>query len=86
MYARMSSFFFNWLIGDAVICGCGYYVVSGFGFGVISGAFSLVNVLADMTGPGTVGIMGQSSHFFITSGNASVSHWHLCVVMAVKSL
>jgi len=25
-------------------------------------------VLADMTGPGTVGIMGQSSHFFITSG------------------
>lgn len=41
--------------------------VCGFGFGVISGAFSLVNVLADMTGPGTVGIMGQSSHFFITS-------------------
>ena len=42
--------------------------VSGLGFGVISGAFSLVNVLADMTGPGTVGILGQSSQFFITSG------------------
>lgn len=44
-------------------------VVSGFGFGVISGAFSLVNVLADMTGPGTVGIFGDSADFFITSGN-----------------
>lgn len=41
--------------------------VAGFGYGVISGAFSLVNVLADMTGPGTVGIHGQSQHFFITS-------------------
>jgi anterior pharynx defective protein 1 len=41
--------------------------VSGFGFGVISAAFSLINVLADMTGPGTVGIYGQSSQFFITS-------------------
>jgi len=46
------------------------FVVSGFGFGVISGAFSLVNVLADMTGPGTVGIFGHSSHFFISSGIA----------------
>jgi len=41
--------------------------VSGFGFGVISAAFSLVNVLADMTGPGTVGIFGESPHFFVTS-------------------
>lgn len=44
-------------------------IVSGFGFGVISGAFSLVNVLADMTGPGTVGIYGDSANFFITSGD-----------------
>ena len=51
-----------------VISISGDTAVSGFGFGVISGAFSLVNVLADMTGPGTVGIFGQSSHFFITSG------------------
>jgi anterior pharynx defective protein 1 len=41
--------------------------VSGFGFGVISAAFSLINVLADMTGPGTVGIFGQSPQFFVTS-------------------
>lgn len=41
--------------------------VAGFGFGVISGAFSLVNVLAEMTGPGTVGIYGHSHSFFITS-------------------
>lgn len=41
--------------------------VAGFGFGIISGAFSLVNVLADMTGPGTVGIHGHSRDFFITS-------------------
>ena len=43
--------------------------VSGFGFGVISGAFSLINVLADMTGPGTIGLHGNSQNFFITSGN-----------------
>jgi len=54
--------------------------VSGFGFGVISGAFSLVNVLADMTGPGTVGIMGQSTHFFITSGSG-----HVCLSVVVCS-
>jgi len=52
--------------------------VSGLGFGVMSGAFSLVNVLADMTGPGTVGILGQSSQFFITSGA-----WHLSYSMSV---
>ena len=43
-------------------------VVAGFGFGCISGAFSLVNVLADMTGPGTIGLYGHSDMFFITSG------------------
>lgn len=42
--------------------------VSGLGFGVISGAFSLVNVLGDMTGPGTVGINGDSQYFFLVSG------------------
>lgn len=41
--------------------------VSGLGFGVISGAFSLVNVLGDMTGPGTVGIKGDSQAFFLVS-------------------
>lgn len=41
--------------------------VSGLGFGLMAGAFSLVNVLADMTGPGTLGLLGGSYHFFITS-------------------
>ncbi|XP_014674998.1 PREDICTED: gamma-secretase subunit Aph-1-like [Priapulus caudatus] len=41
--------------------------VAGLGFGLMSGAFSLVNVLADSSGPGTVGIQGQSDLFFITS-------------------
>lgn len=41
--------------------------VSGLGFGVLSGAFSLVNVLADMVGPGTIGIHGDSEYFFIAS-------------------
>ncbi|BFZ05258.1 hypothetical protein BsWGS_08297 [Bradybaena similaris] len=41
--------------------------VSGLGFGVIAGAFSIINVLADMSGPGTIGIMGDSKYFFWTS-------------------
>jgi len=41
--------------------------VAGLGFGVASGAFSLVNVLADSIGPGTVGIKGDPSDFFVTS-------------------
>lgn len=41
--------------------------VSGLGFGIISGAFSLVNVLADMAGPGTIGIHGDSKYFFLAS-------------------
>ena len=42
--------------------------VSGLGFGIISGAFSIVNVLADMVGPGTIGIHGDSKYFFIATG------------------
>lgn len=41
--------------------------VAGLGFGMMSGAFSLINVLADSVGPGTVGLEGDSPHFFITS-------------------
>ncbi|RWS31572.1 gamma-secretase subunit Aph-1-like protein [Leptotrombidium deliense] len=41
--------------------------VAGLGFGIMSGAFSLVNVLADAIGPGTVGIRGDSPNFFIVS-------------------
>jgi len=41
--------------------------VSGLGFGITAGAFSLVNVLADMSGPGTIGIKGESAYFFWSS-------------------
>jgi len=37
---------------------------SGYGFGVISGTFAIVNVLSDMIGPGTIGIFGHSQDFF----------------------
>ncbi|XP_028822112.1 gamma-secretase subunit Aph-1b [Denticeps clupeoides] len=41
--------------------------VSGLGFGFMSGAFSVVNILADSVGPGIVGIHGDSQHYFISS-------------------
>jgi len=42
------------------------YVV-GLGFGMMSGAFSLVNVLADSVGPGTVGFNNEPQDFFMIS-------------------
>lgn len=33
----------------------------------MSGAFSLLNILADSIGPGTLGINGDSSYFFLSS-------------------
>ncbi|XP_077645475.1 gamma-secretase subunit APH-1A [Lonchura striata] len=41
--------------------------VSGLSFGIISGVFSISNILADSAGPGTVGIHGDSQYYFITS-------------------
>lgn len=41
--------------------------VSGLGFGFMSGAFSVVNILSDSVGPGTIGIRGDSQHYFISS-------------------
>ncbi|XP_054167132.1 gamma-secretase subunit Aph-1-like [Oppia nitens] len=41
--------------------------VSGLGFGIMSGAFSVTNILADSIGPGTVGIYGDSQYFFLCS-------------------
>lgn len=41
--------------------------VSGLGFGLIAGAFSMINLLADMSGPGTIGILGDSKYFFWAS-------------------
>ena len=62
------------------MCVC-LFAVSGFGYGAISGAFSLINVLADMTGPGTIGIYGHSDMFFITSGNS-----HCLLSLSLTSL
>lgn len=41
--------------------------VSGLGFGFMSGAFSVVNILSDSLGPGTIGIHGDSQYYFISS-------------------
>ncbi|NWW33456.1 APH1A secretase, partial [Panurus biarmicus] len=41
--------------------------VSGLSFGILSGLFSIANILADSAGPGTVGIHGDSPYFFIIS-------------------
>ena len=51
------------------------YVV-GLGFGLMSGAFSLVNVLAASLGPGTLGMHGEPHNFFIVS-----SIMTLCMIL-----
>lgn len=44
--------------------------VAGLGFGLMSGAFAMINLLADSLGPGIVGIQGDSQLYFLTSGTA----------------
>merc|ERR1712050_431805 len=51
------------------------YVV-GLGFGLMSGAFSLVNVLAASLGPGSLGFNGEPHNFFIVSAVMT-----LCMVL-----
>lgn len=41
--------------------------VSGLGYGIISGLFAMVNVLADITGPGTLGLQNDPQNFLIVS-------------------
>lgn len=43
-------------------------LVSGLGFGIMSGIFAFVNTLSNALGPGIVGIHGDSPHFFINAG------------------
>ena len=50
--------------------------VVGLGFGLMAGAFSLVNVLADALGPGTVGFRGEPQSFFMISAATC-----LCLVL-----
>jgi anterior pharynx defective protein 1 len=47
--------------------------VAGLGFGIMSGSFSIINVLADALGPGTVGIRGDSSYFFMVSAYTTLA-------------
>ncbi|KFQ24953.1 Gamma-secretase subunit Aph-1b, partial [Mesitornis unicolor] len=41
--------------------------VAGVGFRLMSGAFSMINLLAEALGPSTVGIHGDSQLYFLTS-------------------
>ncbi|CAG4949616.1 gamma-secretase subunit Aph-1 [Colias croceus] len=50
--------------------------VSGLGFGIMSGAFALVNVLADSIGPGTLGLQSGTEFFFVTSAAMT-----LCMIL-----
>ncbi|CAF0958027.1 unnamed protein product [Adineta ricciae] len=49
---------------------------AGYGFGLISGTFAIVNVLSDMIGPGTIGIFGHSQDFFIATAFLT-----LCIIL-----
>lgn len=46
--------------------------VCGLGFGFMSGAFALVNVLADAVGPGTMGLRQGTEYFFIISAASTL--------------
>ncbi|GAB0086295.1 Gamma-secretase subunit Aph-1 [Sergentomyia squamirostris] len=50
--------------------------VSGLGFGVISGAFAIINILADAVGPATMGLISGSENFFLTSAAQT-----LCMIL-----
>lgn len=50
------------------------FSVASFGFGVMSGLFSMVNVLADIAGPGSVGLYGDSQFFPVYSGTYRKSY------------
>jgi len=47
--------------------------VAGFGFGLMECLFSIVNVLAQLSGPGVTGIQGQSPNYFFISALISNS-------------
>ena len=43
-------------------------LVAGLGFGIMSGLFAMVNILADISGPGTLGLNGEDQNFALVSG------------------
>ena len=64
--------------------------VSGFGFGLLAGTFSIVNVLSNSLGPGNVGITGGSNLFFVISSILSSAvillnvFWNILLTKAYK--
>ncbi|KAL7305711.1 hypothetical protein TKK_0001965 [Trichogramma kaykai] len=50
--------------------------VCGFGFGIMSGVFSMSNVLSESFGPGTMGLKSGNEYFFIVSAGIT-----LCIIM-----
>lgn len=74
----------------ASIAGYRLPFVSGFGFGLVAGTFSIVNVLSNSLGPGNVGIEGGSSLFFLVSSflsNAVIllhMFWNIILAKAYK--
>lgn len=60
---------------------CG--IVSGLGFGLMNGAFSLMNVLTDYIGPGTVGLKGDSHHFLLVSSLTALAFILLNVAWSI---
>ncbi|MEQ2160686.1 hypothetical protein GOODEAATRI_002039, partial [Goodea atripinnis] len=58
---------------------------SGLGFGFMSGAFSVVNILADSVGPGTIGIHGDSQHYFLSSDGIVTNDSRYCKTYSVHN-
>jgi len=64
------------------------YVI-GLGFGLMSGTFSVVNVLADSVGPGTIGFHGEPQTFWLVSAATGLavilchSCWNVIAFAAV---
>lgn len=44
-----------------------FHYVAGLGFGFMSGLFAMVNILADTSGPGTLGLKGHDPSFAVVS-------------------
>lgn len=58
-------------------------IVSGLGFGLMNGAFALMNVLTDHIGPGTVGLKGDSHYFLLVSALTALAFTLLNVSWSV---
>lgn len=62
-------------------------LVSGLGYGIISGLFAMVNVLADITGPGSLGLKDDvPQNFLIVSGKLCKFKVSLCILSSSSFL